>query len=146
MRYIKSEAGQQAWKDRSPAMSLRQRSGFVMFDGKRSLSEVMASTPITQQDVEEMASLGFIVAMEPPSGASPPARVVEEQLRERLRFERAYALAVELTADLGINGLSLNLEVEAVQTEQELLDLLPRLKSRLPAPKYATLERTLASR
>ena len=40
----KTQAGQEALKDRHGGLSSRQRSAFILFDGKRTLSEVLAAT------------------------------------------------------------------------------------------------------
>ena len=42
MKYSKTEAGQQAFKQRSPTISARQRSMFILFDGQRTAAEVLA--------------------------------------------------------------------------------------------------------
>ena len=43
MILVKTEAGHQALKDRTVRLTPRQRSAFILFDGKRSVSEVLAS-------------------------------------------------------------------------------------------------------
>lgn len=40
MILVKTEAGQQVLKDRSVPLSPRQRTAFILFDGKRSVDEV----------------------------------------------------------------------------------------------------------
>ena len=44
MVFVKTQAGQEALKDRHGGLSSRQRSAFILFDGKRTLSEVLAAT------------------------------------------------------------------------------------------------------
>ena len=74
MVFVKTQAGQEALKDRHGGLSSRQRSAFILFDGKRTLSEVLAATAamgITQDDVQTMIAQGLLA---PAGGASlPPA-------------------------------------------------------------------------
>lgn len=73
MVLVKTQAGQEALKDRHGSLSSRQRSAFILFDGKRSTAEVLAATAamgITQDDVEAMISQGLLV---PVSGQGLPA-------------------------------------------------------------------------
>mgnify|MGYP006344595371 CR=1 FL=1 len=74
MVFVKTQAGQEALKDRHGGLSSRQRSAFILFDGKRTLSEVLAATAamgITQDDVQTMIAQGLPA---PAGGASlPPA-------------------------------------------------------------------------
>src|SRR6218665_1916534 len=53
MVLIKTQAGQEALKNRHGRLSSRQRSAFILFDGKRSIDEVLGATVamgITQGD------------------------------------------------------------------------------------------------
>ena len=74
MVFVKTQAGQEALKDGHGGLSSRQRSAFILFDGKRALSEVLAATAamgITQDDVQTMIAQGLPA---PAGGASlPPA-------------------------------------------------------------------------
>jgi len=57
MVLVKTQAGQDALKDRQGGLTSRQRSAFILFDGKRSTGEVLAATAamgITQDDVQAM--------------------------------------------------------------------------------------------
>ena len=67
MRYVKTEAGQAAFKERSTAISPKQRSAFLLFDGKKSLGEVLAATAglgISSADIEHLIDAGFLVAID----------------------------------------------------------------------------------
>ena len=71
MRYQKSASGQLAFKQRSSEISARQRSLFLLFDGNRSVGEVLATTSglgITQADVDDLIAKGFLARAD---GASP---------------------------------------------------------------------------
>jgi hypothetical protein len=75
MVLVKTQAGQEALKDRQGGLTSRQRSAFILFDGKRSTGEVLAATAamgITQDDVQAMISLGLL---EPQSGSGAGAAV-----------------------------------------------------------------------
>ena len=72
MILVKTEAGHQALKDRSIPLSPRQRSAFILFDGKRSVDDVLAAgMGIVREDIDQMVALGVL---EPAAGsAAPPA-------------------------------------------------------------------------
>jgi hypothetical protein len=86
MILVKTEAGQQVFKDRSVRLTPRQRSAFILFDGKRSLDDVLATgMGIAQQDIEQMVELGLLerlgaaetaevgaAASAPSAGVQPP--------------------------------------------------------------------------
>ena len=61
MIYVKTHSGQQVLKERRGALTPRQRSAFILFDGKRTLAQVLEATAalgITEQDVRSMAEHG----------------------------------------------------------------------------------------
>ena len=63
MVLVKTQAGQDAMKDRHGGLTSRQRSAFILFDGKRTLGEVLAATAamgITQDDVQAMIEQGLL--------------------------------------------------------------------------------------
>lgn len=75
MVLVKTQAGQEALKDRHGGLTSRQRSAFIMFDGKRSTGEVLAATAamgITQDDVQAMIAQGLL---EPLSSSGAGAAV-----------------------------------------------------------------------
>lgn len=60
---MKSAAGQQVLKDRSVALSPRQRAVFILVDGKRSVQELLAHTAgagVTAQDIDRLFELGLV--------------------------------------------------------------------------------------
>ncbi len=136
MRCTKTEAGQWAFKQRSPDLGPRQRSAFLLFDGLRSVTEVLKATEglgITQADIEAMLAKGFL---EPVSGASAQATtatpaVAADTRTAAERYTQACKLATQLTAQLGLRGFRLNLAVEAASGLDDLAALLPRLTEAL---------------
>ena len=61
MILVKTEAGHQALKDRSIPLSPRQRSAFILFDGKRSVDDVLAAgMGIVREDIDQMVGLGVL--------------------------------------------------------------------------------------
>lgn len=75
MVLVKTQAGQEALKDRHGGLTSRQRSAFILFDGKRSTGEVLAATAamgITQDDVQAMIAQGLL---EPLSSSGAGAAV-----------------------------------------------------------------------
>jgi hypothetical protein len=52
-------------KDRSVPLTPRQRSAFILFDGRRTLAEVLGATSglgVTMPDVDRLVELGLLAA------------------------------------------------------------------------------------
>src|SRR4051812_40497698 len=80
MKYIKTEKGQQVLKDRSVQLTPRQRSAFIMCDGKNSVQQVLAATSamgITPDDIDQMVALGLL---EPARDAVADAQAVRDKI------------------------------------------------------------------
>ena len=164
MIYQKTEAGQTAFKTRSVELSSRQRSAFLLFDGKRTLAEVLKATTglgITAPDIEDLVNKGLLA---PPAGAgaAPPPAVVDtvpatieasagptdaiaptEELTPTQRYQRAYPVATRITAQLGLRGFKLNLAVEAASGYDDLVALLPKIAISAGDKAAAELKRAL---
>jgi hypothetical protein len=165
MRLYKTEVGHAAFKQRSPLFSARQRSLFILFDGKKSLDEVLAAAAglgMGQADVEYLLSLGFLsqqaADLPPDTGAAPldalsmPAALSAAELpiappaeprSEQQRYFDAKPIATQLTASLGLRGFMLNLAVESAAGYPELLKLLPKIQDAVGAKACRKLERIL---
>ena len=68
MPYVKTEAGQLAFKERSALLSARQRAAFILCDGIKPVEKVLSATAglgITRLDVEHMVTHGFIEEIGP---------------------------------------------------------------------------------
>lgn len=147
MKYSKTEVGQQAFKERSPSLSARQRSAFILFDGAKTLDEVLAATGCTAADAEYLLAQGYIVAAQggaagaadAAGGAAPSGRNAQQ------RYAEAYPIATRLTASLGLRGFKLNLAVEAAGGYDDLLALLPRIQEAVGHEASAPLEQALKS-
>lgn len=162
MKLIKTETGQQAFKARSPLFSARQRTAFIMFDGNKTVEQVVAGAAglgLTQADVDHMVEQSFLtpapgeaflaeahaqqVAVDEAAASSFKARSAQD------RYKEAKPLATKLTAGLGLRGFRLNLAVESAGGFDELLALLPKIKDAVGAKdpagvkECAELERTL---
>jgi hypothetical protein len=151
---IKTDAGVQVMKDRSIALSPRQRSAFILFDGKRSLDQVLeatASTGVTREDIEQLVSLGLLadpavrVAPEPEfeSADTVPMGLplAPQHMRRppRQRYAEAYPIAVQLTSGMGLRGARLNLAVEGATSYEQLLALAPRIREAVGPEKFLPL-------
>lgn len=155
MIFVKTEAGQQALKERhGTSLSPRQRSAFILFDGKRTVEQVLSATApmgITMDDVQSMLDQGLLHSSS--AGGAPagvngaaPAAGADEQAGARSateRYQEAYPIAIELTAGLGLRGFRLNLAVEGTTGYDELAQLAPRLREAVGEAKYARLGRAL---
>lgn len=148
MKYSKTEVGQQAFKERSPQLSAKQRSAFIMFDGAKTVEQVLAATAglgVTPADVDHMVAQGFLVADPSAVAAAASAAAATAASNARTpqeRYAAAYPLATQLTASLGLRGFKLNLAVEAAAGFDDLLVLLPKIQEAL-GPKAAELEKAL---
>ena len=149
MKYAKTESGQAAFKQRSPLLSARQRSAFILFDGSKSFDQVAATVGATQQDVDHMLAHGFLKAPESNDVQSATPVVLEDdpwghgKQTQQERYAEAMRLATALTATLGLRGLRLNLAVESAAGYYGLLELLPELRKALGAKACEQLEHVL---
>ncbi len=149
MNYSKTDLGQQAFRERSPALSARQRSAFILFDGVKTQEQVLAATAglgVSAVDVEYMVARGFLAA-DPAQVAAAQAAAAATAVRQartpQERYAEAYPMATRLTASLGLRGFKLNLAVEAASGYDDLLSLLPRLQQAIGHELCRELERVL---
>ena len=153
MIYSKTELGQSALHNRSLALTPRQRSTFIMFDGKRSTADVLKATAglgVTVDDVNHLVTLGLLAARvaaplaevasqpapEPGAGGAP-------SLSSQAHYSKAYPIATRLTAGLGLRGFRLNLAVEAAGDLAKLQELAPKIKEAVGPEKFRELESAL---
>ena len=160
MVLVKTQAGQDAMKDRHGGLTSRQRSAFILFDGKRTLGEVLAATAamgITQDDVQAMIEQGLLA---PVGGGALPAVAVaasaaapsatpaeggsgETARPSQQRYKDAYPVATAMTAALGLRGFRLNLAVESASSFEDLAALAPKIKEAVGEEKYEPLRKAL---
>jgi hypothetical protein len=167
MALSKTPAGLAALKDRHGSLTPRQRTAFILFDGRRSTAEVLAATAamgITQADVQTMLEQGLLCADEGFSGTAMAAAVPvspDETLAavpdeaatleisqgsgrsDMERYQAAYPIAIQLTAGLGLRGFRLNLAVESASGYADLAALAPKIRDAVGDAKYAALARAL---
>ena len=173
MVLVKTQAGQEALKDRRGSLSSRQRSAFILFDGKRSMGEVLAATAamgITQDDVQTMIAQGLLAPLsgQPlpvfaqgggPASALADAADALEALGTDLgtiaspvegsgrspkeRYQAAYPIATELTAGLGLRGFRLNLAVEGAGSFDDLAALAHKIREAVGDDKFERLDHAL---
>ena len=153
MIYIKTELGQSAMQNRSLALTPRQRSTFILFDGKRSTKDVLKATAglgVTVDDVNHLVTLGLLAA----SVAAPLAAVASQpapeqgaggvpSLSSQAHYSKAYPIATRLTAGLGLRGFRLNLAVEAAGDLAKLQELAPKIREAVGPEKFRELESAL---
>lgn len=160
MVLVKTQAGQDAMKDRHGGLSSRQRSAFILFDGKRTMGEVLAATAamgITQEDVQTMIAQGLLAsadggpvpsAPETPAAPAAAAAAAEPAASEtarpsQQRYKDAYPVATAMTAALGLRGFRLNLAVESASSFEDLAALAPKIKEAVGEAKYEPLRKAL---
>ncbi|OOG43938.1 hypothetical protein [Polaromonas sp. A23] len=153
MRYVKTEAGQKALKDRS-LLAPRQRSAFILFDGKRSLKEVLEATAglgVTSDELVQLVELGLLepdpqsIREQTDKLATAAAVVAGKESSDAAndRYRKAYPLAVQLTSALGLRGFRLTLAVEGAADVEALRALLPKIRDAVGADKCRELEQAL---
>lgn len=156
MKLIKTEAGQQAFKARSPMFSARQRTAFIMFDGNKTVEQVLAaavSLGLTAEDVEHMVAHDMLTPA-PGEAVLAQAQAAQDQAvataahafnarSTQDRYTEAKPLATQLTAALGLRGFRLNLAVESAGGYDELLALLPKIRDAVGVKACEDLERVL---
>ena len=168
MIYRKTELGHSALRDRSLVLSPRQRSAFIMFDGKRSLDDVLKATSglgVTSDDINHLVSLGLLVsgtatnaspAVSAPASVAPSEPVAAQSksvlsqtpdgkptLSAQEHYSKAYPIATRLTANLGLRGFRLNLAVEAAGDLDKLKELAPKIREAVGPEKFLELENAL---
>lgn len=156
MILVKTEMGHQVLKDRSVRLTPRQRSAFILFDGRRTVAEVLQASQGQQDDVDTLVNLGLLgrpaieAAAVQPGNEAPSAEAAEGTRNgagdrsAQARYQAAYPIATQLTASLGLRGFRLNLAVEAATTCEELMGLVPKIRAAVGPEKAAPLERALA--
>ena len=171
MIYMKTALGQAALQNRSVALTPRQRSAFILFDGKRSAEDVMQATAglgVTEGDVDLLVSLGLLEPRlfeqgsahpsapaplssaatlpsrpAPLSSATLPRPAGRPSPHDQASYSKAYPIATRLTAALGLRGFRLNLAVEAAGDLEKLRELAPRIRDAIGAEKFRELEDAL---
>lgn len=158
----KTPAGQLALKDRHGGLTSRQRSAFILFDGHRTLEQVLSATAamgITMDDVRAMVEQGLLESSDgralpapaaaAPSGegsgtgsaAAPLAPSSPATLADR--YQNAYRVATQLTSSAGLRGFRLNLAVEGARNMEELAALAPKIRDLVGDEKYKRLQEAL---
>jgi hypothetical protein len=147
MNYVKTEKGHQVLKDRSVQLTPRQRSAFMMCDGRNSVQQVLAATAamgITVDDLDQMVVLGLLEASRATADVAPavPEKTSSERTPQQ-RYQDAYPIATRLTANMGLRGFRLNLAVEGAGNYEQLRDLAPKIMAAVGPEKFAPLEQAL---
>ena len=163
MIYAKTAVGVATVKDRSAGLTPRQRSAFIMFDGKRDSSEVLRMTAgvgVVQSDLDHLVSLGLLATANLADAEVLASSVVAPAVAQgvaaasikangmptlsaQAHYSMAYPIAIRLTAALGLRGFRLNLAVEAAGNLDKLKELAPRIRDAVGAEKYQELDNAL---
>ena len=140
---IKTPEGQQAFKERSALLAGKLRSAFLLFDGQRSVSQVLAATQglgVVQADIQALQQAGFLQDLVHTPDLAPADM---PQRSDQDRYRDAYPLAVALTGKLGLSGFRLNLSVEGATCYADLAAVAPKIKEAVGPAAYAPLQRAL---
>jgi hypothetical protein len=159
MHFVKTSAGQQAFKERHADLSPRLRSAFLLFDGQRSLAQVLqavAGMGVTQDEILALVErewlaprdaaeprLGVVAVAVPSVPAAPAAAASSTDSAGDAPAQSEPSLAVAITANLGLKGFRLNLAVEAAMGYDQLVALAPRLREAASPASYLPLHEAL---
>lgn len=162
MYLVKTPEGQQAFKERNADLSQRLRSAFLLFDGRRTLMQVLEATSalgVNKDDILALVGRGWLATRESSVVADAAAQVHASSLSKsssaslapadvdpgssQRRYQRAYPIAVSITGSLGLKGFRLNLAVEAAMGYEQLAALAPRIRDAAGDKAYMSLHRVL---
>lgn len=162
MYLVKTSEGQQAFKERHIDLSQRLRSAFLLFDGSRSLAQVLTATAamgVSKDDILALVTKGWLakrdssalaggaavaVEAQPGKSAVPSLAPAKVDLGSAMRrYQQAYPMAVSITGGLGLKGFRLNLAVEAAMGYEQLVELAPRIRDAAGEKTYAPLHKAL---
>ena len=156
MYLVKTPEGQQAFKERHVDLSQRLRFAFLLFDGRRSLLQVLEATApmgVCKDDILVLVTRGWLATRELPAMAGDavaqaqlpkntvPSKIDSDSIMQR--YQQAYPMAVSITGALGLKGFRLNLAVEAAMGYQQLVELAPRIRDAVGDKAYAPLHKAL---
>jgi hypothetical protein len=142
MYYVKTEVGQQALKSHDRSLSPKQRTAFILFDGKRSVQDVLRSVAgmgVVQTDIDDLVARGFLATANGSNYDDTVKLVTQPTLTSVERYQKAYPLATQLTASLGLRGFRLNLAVETADSYEKLLELAPKIRAAVGDDKFKPL-------
>lgn len=147
MRLAKTERGIQVMRDRSVALTARQRGAFILCDSRHPKDRVIANAKlagVTETDIEYLVQQGLVEEVPDPEELA--ALRADEASRARppiQRYSEAYPVAVKLAGSLGFKGFRLNMAVEKATSYSELCAIAPALKTAVGEQQYAPLHRLL---
>src|SRR4051812_20258101 len=78
---VKTQAGQQVLKDRSPVLTQRQRTAPIVVDGRRSVPGVMQSPGAGPEDIPQLFELGLVAALAVGTAPTEPAPLLPVRAR-----------------------------------------------------------------
>lgn len=168
----KTDKGMEALRARDPALPHRMRPAFIMFDGQKSIEQVMALAPSAGgqlqvlEDIKQLLQQGLLELLRSgdASQASPSASDLMDSLAVPApsaqpaaaplttsaaisdpgeRYIKAYAAASQLVSGLGLKGFRLQLQLERAQGYDGLVAILPKLREVIDAKKLRPIEAIL---
>ncbi|MBI5274922.1 MAG: hypothetical protein HY854_00535 [Burkholderiales bacterium] len=150
MILVKTIDGQRVLKDRSVPLTPRQRSVFILVDGKKSVADLLAAAAAGgggQADIDKLMELGLVAEL---SKAGQMALETKQKLEAKRsgrpleqRYEEAYPIATMLTSSLGLKGYRLNIAVQSAANYMDLLALAPKIREAVGDERFAMLDRLL---
>jgi hypothetical protein len=165
MQLAKTPMGHQVMKDRSVALTPRQRAAFILIDGKRTVDQLLAvagQAGVCRADLDKLLELGLVANVRPAPALGPESltvvtekdgavvaagpQPVDDPAPTRTpqeKYAQAYPIATRLTAGLGLRGVMLNIAVEGAGGHEALLAVAPRILAAVGPEKFAPLDKAL---
>ena len=169
----KTDKGLEALRTRDPALPKHLRTAFILFDGNKSVGQVMSLLPTTSpallelEDIMRMVQAGWLELLKPsfaprvPAPSAPVAATVRASpaavsvssvstastqaaiTNHGERYLQAYALLGVLTGEMGLRGFRLQMSVEKAADYHGLVALLPKLRTAIEPKKLRPVEKIL---
>lgn len=164
----KTDKGLEALRTRDPALPKHLRTAFILFDGNKSVGQVMSLLPTTSpallelEDIMRMVQAGWLELLKPsfaprvPAPSAPVAATVRATptavststpaaaiTNHGERYLQAYALLGVLTGEMGLRGFRLQMSVEKAADYHGLVALLPKLRTAIEPKKLRPVEKIL---
>lgn len=159
----KTDKGLEALRTRDPALPKRLRTAFILFDGQKSVAQVLRLLPgapngIALSDITDMLQSGWLVLLNPSTAPEMPARGLEVSSDTAAalaalqhsgvpdhaqRYQQAYSMVMAIVGQMGLRGFRLQLALEKASGYDDLVAMLPRLRTAIDAAQMRPIEKVL---
>ena len=147
MRLTKTDHGIQVLRDRSVALTARQRGALILCDARHPKARVLANAAaagVSELDIQYLIQIGLVAEVRDEQEIAAARMAQEFRDRPTLeRFRDAYPMAVKLSGSLGLRGFRINMAVEKASSYEDLCKVASTLKAAVKPEAFRPLERLL---